>query len=103
MIRQRKLTLYGVRARQTPEDENEHQMRGELRLLLREVFGGSSCVYCAPFSRTLTLSIGSDRDTQLLTTKFWEGCPALLTSPRYEQVRTIREWLLPILRKHIAR
>ena len=44
VIRQRKLTLYGVRARQTPEDEHEHQMRGELRLLLPEVFGGLSHV-----------------------------------------------------------
>ncbi|KZT67178.1 hypothetical protein DAEQUDRAFT_673722 [Daedalea quercina L-15889] len=85
VIRQRKVTLYGVRVRQTPEDEHEHEMRSELRALLPEVFNGQA------------------RCAQSLATKFWERCPTLLTSPRYEQVRTVREWLLPILRKHIAR
>ncbi|TFY51580.1 hypothetical protein EVJ58_g10491, partial [Rhodofomes roseus] len=102
VIRQRKVTLYGVRARQTPEDEHEHQMRGELRRLLPEVFNGtgrSSLVGCSadPYHCE-----GQGRDAQSLATKFWESCPTLLSSPRYEQVRTIREWFLPILRKHVS-
>ncbi|KAH9924878.1 uncharacterized protein B0H18DRAFT_1119667 [Fomitopsis serialis] len=84
VTRQRKVTLYGVRARQTPEDEHEHQMRSELRQLLPEVFNGQG------------------RDAQSVPTRFWESCPTLYSSPRYEQVRTIREWFLPILRKHIT-
>lgn len=40
LISQRKVTLYGVRARDTPEANNEREIRKELRSLFPEVFGG---------------------------------------------------------------
>ncbi|CCM03316.1 uncharacterized protein FIBRA_05444 [Fibroporia radiculosa] len=84
LIRQRRVTLYGVRARETPEDHNEREVRKEIRALLPELFGG----------------VPSSGET--LQTMFWASCSTLLTAPRYEQVRTMKQWLLPILRKHIA-
>lgn len=41
LVNQRKITLYGVRARQIPEDEVEKLIKSEFRTLLPEVFGGS--------------------------------------------------------------
>ncbi|KAF9819188.1 hypothetical protein IEO21_02359 [Rhodonia placenta] len=78
LTRQRKVALYGVRARETPEDVNEREIRKEIRALLPEVF-----------------------EEEQLTTTFWSSCSTLLNAPRYEQVRTVNGWLLPILRKHI--
>lgn len=40
LISQRRLTLYGVRARHTPEEQVESDMKKELRALLPDVFGG---------------------------------------------------------------
>ncbi len=40
LIAQRKVTLYGARARETPEDINERGIRKQIRLLLPELFGG---------------------------------------------------------------
>ena len=41
LISQRKVTLYGVRAREIPETNNEREIRKELRALFTEVFGGA--------------------------------------------------------------
>ena len=35
---QRRVTLYGVRARKTPEDQNEREIRATIRNVLPEVF-----------------------------------------------------------------
>jgi hypothetical protein len=40
LISQRKLTLHGARARETPEDLNERKIRQEIRTILPELFGG---------------------------------------------------------------
>lgn len=40
LVGQRKVALYGVRARETPEDPNEREIRKEIRSLLAELFGG---------------------------------------------------------------
>lgn len=40
LISQRKVTLYGARARETPEDLNEREIRREIRVILPELFGG---------------------------------------------------------------
>ncbi|KZT00461.1 uncharacterized protein LAESUDRAFT_666096 [Laetiporus sulphureus 93-53] len=82
LISQRKVTLYGVRARETLEDTNEREIRKELRALFPELFGG----------------IPSSSET--LTAKLRENCPTLLSACRYEQVKTVKQWLLPILQKH---
>lgn len=39
-LNQRKVTLYGVRARETPEDVTEREVRKEIRVILPELFGG---------------------------------------------------------------
>jgi len=78
------VTLYGVRARETPEDLDEREIRKEIRALLPELFGGSP---------------PADEPS---TTTFWASCSTLLSAPRYEQVRIMKQWLMPILRKHIS-
>ena len=40
LINQRKVALYGVRARETREDQNERAIRKEIRALFPELFGG---------------------------------------------------------------
>ncbi|KAG6920074.1 hypothetical protein DXG01_010142 [Tephrocybe rancida] len=82
LISQRRVTLYGARAREMPEDANEREIRREIRAVLFDVFGGEP--------RPVTSSTLSN------------SCKLLLTSTRFEQVRTLRHWLLPILEKHIA-
>lgn len=42
---QRKVVLYGVRARETPEDVNEREIRKEIRAVLPELFGGVFTVF----------------------------------------------------------
>lgn len=46
MTSQRKVVLYGVRARKTPEDINEREIRKEIRAVLPELFGGMFNVSC---------------------------------------------------------
>lgn len=36
------------------------------------------------------------------STALLESCSKLVSASRFEQVRTFRQWLLPILQKHIA-
>ncbi|KAF5386158.1 hypothetical protein D9615_002361 [Tricholomella constricta] len=83
LISQRKVALYGVRAREMPEEANERKIRREIRAVLPDVFGGH---------QTPTTS----------TASLLSSCNILMTSTRFEQVRTFRQWLLPILEKHIA-
>lgn len=45
MTSQRKVVLYGVRARETPEDVNEREIRKEIRAVLPELFGGVFTVF----------------------------------------------------------
>ncbi|KAJ3781694.1 hypothetical protein GGU10DRAFT_98188 [Lentinula aff. detonsa] len=81
---QRKVVLYGVRARETPEDLNERQIRKEIRAVLPELFGGTTASTLPSPSSLL----GS--------------CRLLLNSPRYEQVRTFGTWLMPVLQRAIV-
>ncbi|THH13392.1 hypothetical protein EW146_g6819 [Bondarzewia mesenterica] len=83
IVNQRKVTLHGVRARETPEELNEREIRREIRLLIPGVFSESNESHPLQHSTGFSLSD--------LTT--------LLSSPRYEQVRTVRQWLLPLLVK----
>ncbi|KAG5638808.1 hypothetical protein H0H81_010037 [Sphagnurus paluster] len=83
LISQRKLILYGARAREMPEDSNEREMRREIRAVLPDVFGGEPM----PVNSASTLL---------------SNCSTLLMSTRFEQVRTFRQWLLPLLSKHIS-
>jgi mediator of RNA polymerase II transcription subunit 12 len=70
--------------RQTPEDANEREMRKEVRAILPELFGGEP------------------QPNFVSTAALLEKCPTLMSAPRFEQVRTLKQWLLPILRKGIA-
>ncbi|TFK74611.1 hypothetical protein BDN72DRAFT_955610 [Pluteus cervinus] len=81
---QRKMTLYGPRARETPEDANERAIRKEIRLILPELFGGEALP--TPESTAALLS----------------QCAQFVSATRYEQVRTFRLWLLPIIKRTIT-
>ncbi|KAF8876501.1 hypothetical protein BD779DRAFT_1560397 [Infundibulicybe gibba] len=83
MVNQRKVTLYGVRARETEEDINGRQIRKEIRAVLPDVFGGNT------------------ESPAVSTTALLANCGTLVSAVRYEQVRIFRTWLLPILQKHI--
>ncbi|TDL22582.1 hypothetical protein BD410DRAFT_821184 [Rickenella mellea] len=85
LINQRKVILYGVRAREIPEDRTEKEIRKELRAVFPELFGGEQ--------QTKIMS-SSDLRSSL---------PVLQNALRYEKFRTIRQWLLPSLRKHLCR
>ncbi|KAJ6602183.1 hypothetical protein B0H10DRAFT_2167359 [Mycena sp. CBHHK59/15] len=82
---QRKVTLHGARARETPEDSHERDIRKEIRALLPELFNGVE-------SPPLLISM-----SDLLA-----KCSNLVSASRFEQVRTFRQWLLPLLQKRIA-
>ncbi|KAF4567767.1 RNA polymerase II mediator complex subunit [Pleurotus pulmonarius] len=81
---QRKVTLYGPRIRDTPECLNEREIRKEIRTLLPELFGAE--LQAPPISTSELLS----------------QCPTLISASRFEQVRTFKQWLMPILRKAIV-
>ncbi len=59
LMNQRRLALYGTRARQIPEDEVEKTIRKELRDLIPDVFGGelffpiisSACIHAYSICR----------------------------------------------------
>ncbi|KAF5388867.1 hypothetical protein D9757_005681 [Collybiopsis confluens] len=70
---QRKVVLYGVRARETPEELNEREIRKQIRSVLPELFGGESEL---PLPSPVSLS---------------ESCKLLLDSPRYEQKAIVRQ------------
>ncbi|KAG6829453.1 hypothetical protein H0H92_004513 [Tricholoma furcatifolium] len=80
---QRRVTLYGPRAREIPDDVNEREIRREIRANLPDVFGGES-------------------NTPITSSILLASCKLLMASTRFETVRTLRHWLLPILEKYIA-
>ncbi|KAI0071713.1 hypothetical protein K474DRAFT_1733093 [Panus rudis PR-1116 ss-1] len=84
LIMHRKVTLYGARARQIPEDANEREIRAEIRALLPELFGGREPLPVENYKDGLETS-----------------CGRLFSAPRYEQVRVVHEWLLPNLKKNL--
>ncbi|KAJ7594649.1 hypothetical protein C8J56DRAFT_444559 [Mycena floridula] len=84
LINQRRVTLYGVRARESPEDANEKEIRKEIRGVMPELFNGS------PLPSALKIP-------DLLS-----KCDHLITATRFEQVRVFRLWLAPLLRKYIT-
>ncbi|VDC06366.1 unnamed protein product [Peniophora sp. CBMAI 1063] len=86
IIHQRKTILHGVRTRETPEENNEREMRREIRPLFPELFEGVEMGM-----------IVEDSTVDLLS-----GCTKLLSAPRYEQVRVVKAWLSPILIKHFS-
>lgn len=102
LISQRKVTLYGARARETPEDINEREIRREIRTVLPSLFGGSNSPSIAAGTR-LKHFIGGTQLPVISTPALWDSCNALVTSSRFEQVRMFRQWLLPLLKKYIGR
>ncbi|TFK25548.1 hypothetical protein FA15DRAFT_693754 [Coprinopsis marcescibilis] len=84
LIYQRKVTLYGARVRESPEERTEKEIRREIRAILPELFGGSAAK-------------GWPSTTALL-----DDCKSLVAASRYEQVRTFRQWLLPAFQKAVA-
>ncbi|KAG1727617.1 hypothetical protein EDB19DRAFT_1897524 [Suillus lakei] len=82
---QRKVIVYGARARQTPEDVCEREMRREIRAILPLVFGGDTLPPSVSMSSLRT------------------SCPTVLDAPCFEQVRTFKQWLLPNFHKFASR
>ncbi|KAJ7350313.1 hypothetical protein DFH08DRAFT_106631 [Mycena albidolilacea] len=82
---QRKVTLYGPRVRETPEDLHEREIRKNIRALLPELFNGAA-------TPSLPISMPDLLDK----------CGCLISAPRFEQIRIFSSWLLPILQKRIA-
>ncbi|KZT24227.1 hypothetical protein NEOLEDRAFT_1067868 [Neolentinus lepideus HHB14362 ss-1] len=85
LVNQRKVILYGVRVRETPEDAIEKELRKEVRALVPELFNGDAHV------------------TPTYLSSMTAACSGLINACRFEQIRTVRQWLLPIMRKYIAR
>ncbi|KAJ7497070.1 hypothetical protein FB451DRAFT_214151 [Mycena latifolia] len=81
---QRKVILHGPRARETPEDLHEREIRKEIRALLPALFNAADVP---------ALSITKS--------DLFEKCSNLLSASRFEQVRIFRHWLLPVLQKRI--
>ncbi|KAF8909882.1 hypothetical protein CPB85DRAFT_1435527 [Mucidula mucida] len=82
-IAQRKTALYGVRIRDVPEEQNEREMRREIRAVLPIFEGSSTDVLRSPSALVAT-------------------CPKFMEASRYEQVRTLKLWLLPLLQKRLS-
>ncbi|KAF7301177.1 Med12 domain-containing protein [Mycena indigotica] len=82
---QRKVTLHGIRARETVEDLHEREIRGEIRALLPQLS-----------SHELNGTI--DKPSPDVASK----CPSLTSASRFEQVRIFRHWLMPVLRKYFS-
>ena len=101
LMNQRKAILYGHRMRETPEEANEKEIRREIRALLPELFGGMSLRACSSSQITHTFTGVSSGEP--LTTMFWQSCDHLLSSPRYEQVKTLKQWFLPVYKKFLYR
>ncbi|KAJ3504486.1 hypothetical protein NMY22_g17908 [Coprinellus aureogranulatus] len=86
LMYQRKVTLHGVRARETPEDIVEKEIRKEMRAVLPYLFGG-------PSELTIWKS----------TSALLNECKSFVTATRYEQVRTFRQWLIPAFEGGVAK
>ncbi|KAJ7124966.1 hypothetical protein C8R44DRAFT_127826 [Mycena epipterygia] len=82
---QRKVILHGARARETPEDLHEREIRKEIRTLLPELFNGAD-------GSPLLISLPDLLDK----------CSNLISASRFEQARTFGHWLLPVLQKRIT-
>lgn len=96
------MTLYGVRARSTPEESNEREMRREVRLVFPEVFNsGTQCI--APFWPFFLLTVNTQQGNDNGLPPLPSTCITLLSAPRYQQVRTVKQWFLPLLLKQLTR
>ncbi|TFK53918.1 hypothetical protein OE88DRAFT_1717321 [Heliocybe sulcata] len=85
LVNQRKVILYGVRMRETPEDSIEKELRKEIRALVPELFDGTAHITPSSLSSITT------------------ACSGIISACRFEQVRTIGQWFLPVVRKYITR
>ncbi|KAF8160920.1 hypothetical protein B0H34DRAFT_795767 [Crassisporium funariophilum] len=85
LANQRKVTLHGARARETPEDVTEREIRKEIRAVLPDLFEG--------------ISQSTWTSTRILLAQ----CKTLMTATRFEQVRTFRQWLLPVFKNFVSR
>ncbi|KAF8590944.1 hypothetical protein K439DRAFT_1120420 [Ramaria rubella] len=80
LANQRKVALYGISYRASPEEARERELRRMLRACVPELFGGK------PLRTDDPLPLDAN---------------PLKSASRYEQVRVLRQWFLPIFEKHI--
>lgn len=95
------MTIYGVRARETPEDLNEREIRRHIRSLLPELFGGTCVVAWLRVYGSRTS--GEPTADCAFPADFNAHAEDLVNASRFEQVRVVYQWLLPILKKSINR
>ena len=103
MMNERKAILYGLRMREMPEEANEKEIRRELRSLLPELFGGMCLTSLVPTLSDKCRILGEAPAGEPLTTTFWQSCNNLLLAPRFEQVKIIKQWFLPIYKRWLSR
>lgn len=96
---QRKATLYGIRVREIPEEANERVIRREIRAALPYLFRGPGLSGTGSPGSSLI----EDTGTAAAFTSIPIACPTLVSSPCFEQVRTLGHWLLSLLQKYIIR
>lgn len=96
--------MYGARARETPEDITEREIRREIRAVLPDIFSGFILLFLELYMplKYEYVSPGDVASAASSSTALLESCSKLVSASRFEQVRTFRQWLLPILQKHIA-
>lgn len=99
---QRKVTLYGPRVREIPEDANERAIRKQIRALLPELFGG---MVLPTMSRAPNhgYNTGDLPPIPKSIASLVESCNIFISASRYEQVRTLGMWLLPIIQRAMTR
>ncbi|KAF9567913.1 hypothetical protein CPC08DRAFT_813741 [Agrocybe pediades] len=85
LIHQRKAILHGLRIRDVPEDATEREIRKEIRSVMPDLFEGQSP------------SMWTSRASLL------DKCMTLMKATRFEQVRTFRQWLLPVFKQRVKR
>ncbi|KAI5116750.1 hypothetical protein M0805_001608 [Coniferiporia weirii] len=83
LVNQRRMALYGVRARTIPEDQVEANLKSELRELLPEIFKNES----SPGMPKSSLPRKS----------------VLRSSARYEQIRVVKQWFMPGVRRFLTK
>ena len=105
LVGQRKVILYGARARETPDDVNARAIRKEIRAVIPQLFGGMCNKTCAG-ELSLTLpGFSAETPSEIFQSvkALLDDCPTLAAASRFEQVGTFRQWLMPLVRKAIDR
>lgn len=107
-LNQRKIVLYGIRAKKTVEDVVEKEVRAEIRRILPIFFNGTSCPSTVSFSiYSLAFSVfsykfiylGPPTDEPLTR----ELMARTLGATKFVQARVLHHWLLDLVKDYVNR